>query len=275
MKIFLLGAGYVGMTLLSSWKNLNDIFTATTTTESKLKEIISQSNTANSLLLKINKNSNLSETFNNHEVLIISIAPLKGSNYKETYLETSEVIRKFLEHRKVPLYLLYISSTSIYGNQEGRIVSENDVRNPYSENSHLLCKVEDNYLSISNKHIVTCVLRLGGIYGPNRTLENRALKMSGIELPGTGEEPTNHSHLEDINNAIEYCINYKLSGVYNIVGDDHSTRKELYNKLCKSLKVDPPIWQASRKKMRVTNALVSNDKIKEAGFEFKHPFINF
>jgi len=185
------------------------------------------------------------------------------------------VVKKSLEKRKKPLYLIYTSSTSVYGNQEGRTVNEDDARSPGSKSGKTLCEVENNYLSMSNKYITTCILRLGGIYGTDRTLESRALKMSGKELLGTGEEPTNHSHLEDITSAIEYCISHKLSGTYNLVSDEHPSRKALYDKLCKSLKVSPPIWKTSQNKTRTTNALVSNEKIKKAGFKFKQQPITF
>ncbi|MFT4554459.1 MAG: nucleoside-diphosphate-sugar epimerase [Chlamydiales bacterium] len=269
MNIFLLGAGYVGMTLLSSWQNPRDLFTATTTSESKLREISTQRNSTKPLLLKIDQNSNIADQLDDFDVLIITIAPTSGTSYQETYLESSQAVKKSLEKRKKPLYLIYTSSTSVYGNQKGRTVSEDDTRNPASESSKILCEVENNYLSMPNKYITTCVLRLGGIYGPDRTLESRALKMSGKELPGTGEEPTNHSYLEDITSAIEYCISHKLSGTYNLVSDDHPSRKDLYDQLCKSLKVAPPLWKTSQNKTRTTNALVSNEKIKKAGFEFK------
>jgi nucleoside-diphosphate-sugar epimerase len=275
MNIFLIGAGYVGMTLLSSWQNPNDAFTATTTTESKLEEIHSQRNNVTSLLLKIDQNTSLADKLDAYDTLIITIAPTNGESYKKTYLETSKIIKSALEKRKKPLYLIYTSSTSVYGDQEGKTVSEDDQRNPSSESAKLLCEVEDNYLSISNKYITTCVLRLGGIYGPGRTLKNRALKISGKDLPGTGEEPTNHSHLEDITSAIEYCVSHKLSGSYNLVGDDHPSRKDLYDQLCTKLKLAPAIWKISQNKIRSTNALVSNKKIKKAGFEFKQADITF
>lgn len=274
MNILLLGAGYVGMALLSSWKNPNDSFAATTTRESKLKEILNQKNSVNPLILKINQHSNISEILEEYDALIVTLAPIKGSTYKETYLDASKAIKASLEERKKTLYILYTSSTSVYGDQEGRYVDEDDTRNPGSENTKLLCEVENNYLSMSNKYLTTCVLRLGGIYGPRRTLESRAIKMSGRELPGSGEEPTNHSHLEDITNAIEYCFSHKLSGLYNLVSDDHPSRKELYERVCENLHIDPPIWQTPQTKAQITNALVSNKKIKKAGYIFKQKFIS-
>ncbi len=275
MKILLIGTGYVGMALLSSWKEPNDTFTATTTTALKLDKILSQRKKTTPLLLKITPDSSLVNQLNNYDTLIVTIAPKNGDSYQETYLETSKIIKESLKERNKPLYLIYTSSTSVYGNQKGRTVDEKHKCNPSSQSGIILCKTEENYSSISNSNITTCILRLGGIYGYHRTLENRALKMSGKKLSGTGKEPTNHSHLEDITDAIEYCINHKLHGTYNLVNDEHPSRKNLYNKICEKLNISPPIWDISQNTSRSTNALVSNEKIKNAGFEFKQPSIMF
>ncbi|SCA58559.1 Uncharacterized protein AB751O23_AE_00310 [Chlamydiales bacterium SCGC AB-751-O23] len=274
MNIFLLGTGYVGMKLLSSWKNPNTKFTATTTTDLKLKEIKSQKSTSIPLLLKIDKHSNISQNLNEIDILIITTAPKNNTSYEETYFETSESIKNSIYKRNKPLYLLYTSSTSVYGNKQERIVNEDDLRNPCSKTSQILCKTEDNYESLSNEYITICILRLGGIYGPNRTLESRARKMSEKEFSSTGNEPTNHIHLDDITNAIEYCVSHKLSGTYNLVNDDHPTRKNLYNKLCKTLELMPPRWKNSQNSGEVTNAVISNKKIKKAGFKLKNPLID-
>jgi nucleoside-diphosphate-sugar epimerase len=227
------------------------------------------------MLLKLKKNIDVSHLLDAYDALIITIAPRENASYKETYLESSETIKESLAKRKKSLYLLYTSSTSVYGNQEGLQVNEENMRKPSSENSHLLCEVEDNYLSLSNTFITACVLRLGGIYGPERTLEDRALKMSGRGPSGTGQEPTNHSHLEDITRAIEFCVTHNLSGIYNLVADDHPTRKDLYNQLCNNLQVPLPIWKNFQGDSLSTNALVSSEKIKKTGFEFKHRLRNF
>lgn len=270
MKILLIGTGYVGTALLSSWTAPIDSFTATTTTQARLQEISEKTEGVRPMLLKLEENSDISTLLHTYDVLIITVAPSRNSSYRQTYFESSESIKKSLAKRNKPLYVLYTSSTSVYGNQEGQLVDEKSMRKPSTANSHLLCEVEDKYLSLPNQYITLCILRLGGIYGPGRTLEDRALRMSGRELPGTGEEPTNHSPLDDITRAIEYCVNRQLSGTYNLVIDEHPTRRTLYEQICKHLKVAPPKWNPSQGRSRSTNALVSNEKIKRAGFAFKH-----
>jgi hypothetical protein len=105
---------------------------------------------------------------------------------------------------------------------------------------------------------------MGGIYGPGREIETRALKLIGKQMPGNGEEYTNHIHLEDIVRALEFCLERKLKGVYHLVNDAHPSRKELYGK--------GPIWSSKNTGLGYR---VSNQKIKEAGFVFSHPELSF
>jgi nucleoside-diphosphate-sugar epimerase len=274
VRIFLIGTGYVGMTLLSSWKNLGDSFFATTTSESKVEEIRSKRVVENPILLKINKNTDLTPDLELCDVLVITIAPKEGDGYRETYLDTALCLSRALKRRTKPLFLLYTSSTSVYGNHGGGVVDETSDRNPLSESGKTLSEVEDVFLSCANPKIEVCILRLGGIYGPLRTHEQRARKISPKKMNGSGQEPTNHIHLEDITSAIEFCVINRLSGVYNLVNDDHPNRELFYNDICAQIEIHPPAWPLSRSPSLATNAFVSNEKIKKIGFCFKYPHLS-
>ncbi len=274
MKILLIGTGYVGKAILASWENEKDSFTATTTTESKIDAIQSEKCVEKALLLNVNKNTNLSPILETCDVLIVTVAPAKNANYKETYLETALAIKRGLAGRKKAIYIVYTSSTSVYGNHQGALVDEESNRASTLENGKILSQTEDVYLSLSSPLVGVCILRLGGINGPMRTLESRTLKMSKKQLEGSGKEVTNHIHLEDIPRAIEFCVIKSLKGIYNLVNDDHPTREELYRKISSLLKVPPPIWKLNRCLTPKTNAKVSNLKIKGAGFTFIRPHLD-
>ncbi len=61
----------------------------------------------------------------------------------------------------------YLSTTSVYGNHDGKWVDENIPVNPSSSRGLLRVKAEKNWLSISN--LPLHIFRLAGIYGPNRS----------------------------------------------------------------------------------------------------------
>jgi nucleoside-diphosphate-sugar epimerase len=108
---------------------------------------------------------------------------------------------------------------------------------------------------------------LGGIYGPGRELAERAKRLSGKEMAGSGEEPTNHIHLEDIIGGILYSLEHRLIGIYNLVNNLHPTRKKLYSDLCKMQQLPCPIWKGE--KVPYKGYTVSNKKIVEAGYNLR------
>ncbi|MCH9613536.1 MAG: hypothetical protein SP1CHLAM54_05410 [Chlamydiia bacterium] len=242
----MIGAGYIGLTLLSQWQE--PTFHTITTREEKLEQLADY----NPTLLHINENTNLTKLLDNCDGLIVCAAPLKGATYKEAYLDIVTAIKNSLKSREQPLQIVYTSSTAAFNNP-------------------ILKQTEDTYLSIENAN--TCILRLGGIYGPHRTLESRAAKIQAKGLSGTGDEHTNHIHRDDVISAIQFAFDHHLSGLYNLVCDDHPTRLNLYTAYCAYQNLPPPEIVDPTTPTHFTNIIISNDAIKDTGYTFIHPHL--
>jgi nucleoside-diphosphate-sugar epimerase len=263
MKIFVIGAGYVGMALLNSFENLDHEIYVSTTKEERIDEL--KSHADHVIVLDPKEDGNLKRTLDTSDVIIILVAPKGSDLYEETYLGTAKRITAFLKEREKPFYLLYTSSTSVYEGSEEEWAQELAGLNPSTKNGKILLETENIYLKAGN----TCVLRLGGIYGPGRDFVGRARRLSGLELLGTGETPTNHIHLDDIVSAIHFCLDHRLKGIYNLVNESHPERKTLYGDLCEALNIPQPKWKGNHER----GYKVSNQKIIQAGFSFQHPSI--
>lgn len=268
MRIFLLGAGYVGMALLQQNSDPEVTFWASTTTESKLQEIEQYADKA--FLIKGLEEERLEEILSQCDGMVIAVAPSSTSSYKETYYDTAKTVCKILKKRTQPFYLLYTGSTSVYGDHNGQKVHEDAERFPNGDNGKILTEVEDLYLSCASEYVTPCILRLGGIYGPGRDMAARARRFSGQELGGSGKEPTNSIHRDDIVDAIKFSLKGYLKGVYNVVCDDHRCRKELYSDLCNALNIAEPHWNPEKAAMHGSNCIVMNDKICKEGFKFSY-----
>jgi nucleoside-diphosphate-sugar epimerase len=267
MRLFVLGAGYVGQAVLKLWSDRHDILWTSTTTEAKLPDLEQIADKA--FVVHGMDEKKLGELIEPCDVLIICVAPVAQADYRKTYFETARHVRNLLDQRDRPLYVLYTSSTSVYGDQAGAWVDENGPRLNQTENGIILCQAEDLYLGCQNPKVIVCVLRLAGIYGPGREIEKRARAMSGRTWGGRADSPTNHVHRDDIARAIELCVRHTCSGIYNLACDDHPTRRELYEPLCKKLAIAPPIWDPSVSSEHGSHIRVSNEKIKRAGFTFE------
>ena len=252
MHLLLLGAGYVGKALL---KNPSHSFLAATTSEERLYELSSLA--AGSLLIGKEKEP-LQKALEKVDGAIILIAPKENSleSYQNTYIEMAKTLSLLLEKREKPFYLLQASSTGVYQK---------------SPKADILLETESIYQNCASALISVCTLRLGGIYGPERELIKRAQSLSGRKLPGSGDEPTNHIHLDDIVSCILFCLSEKLEGVFNLVNEEHRSRKKLYDALCSSLGIPSPSFDSSKKMEHGSYKKITSEKIKKTGFTFTHP----
>lgn len=267
MKLLVMGAGYVGTALLRFFQSgAHEIFIITTQGE---KVDALKAFGKGVLLLHRTENIGLKKLIEACDGMVILVAPKNSQNYEETYLNTAKRISSVLKDRKTPFYIVYTSSTSVCEGLAHKCLTEDIALCPISEKAKILLETERCYLNCGAD---ACILRLGGIYGPNRELIDRARGFSGREMRGSGDEPTNHIHLDDIVAAIDFCINHHLTGIYHLVNDDHTTRKELYSSLCQNVNIPCPIWNSDLSQSRNGGHIVSNQKIKNAGFVFRHPY---
>lgn len=268
MNLFVLGAGYIGQALIHYWHNKEDHFFVSTTTQEKLSSLEKMAKKA--FLLEGSNEELLREILTDCDAMVVSVAPGQKHNYEKTYLQTAHSIQNVLEKREKPLYLLVLSSTSVYGDHQAKLVDEHSSLQNSTEKGQVLRQTETIYLSCCNQAITVCILRLAGIYGPQRELEKRAHYFSGKTVGGIKESLTNHIHQEDILRAIEFCFEKRLEGIYNLANGDHPTREQLYKTLCDNLKIPPPFWDEIKSTEHFSNCLVSNQKIGQEGFSFLH-----
>lgn len=265
MKLLIMGAGYVGLALLKSLQTLPYEVLISTTSEEK--RTLLQSYGSEVLWIPPDNLTALKEAIQACDGMVVMVAPKASQSYQDTYLKTAERIVSALDGRKTPFYLLYTSSTSVCEGTLGEWVTEETALSPSSENARLLLATERLFLGTG---VDACVLRLGGIYGPERELEKRAQRFSGKDLPGTGDEPTNHIHQADIVRGILFCLENRLTGVYHLVNDSHMTRQELYSRFCGAQGIPGPNWKPELMQAVKKGYKVSNQKIKDTGFDFKH-----
>lgn len=265
MKLLLMGVGYVGLALAKTLENSSHEIYIVTTSPHKIELFSTLAHKV--FLLEHGSDESLKKALDEVDALVVMVAPGVNKSYEDTYLKTASRIQASLKERSKSLHLIYLSSTSVYEGQNTEWVDETTNLAPVSQNTKILAEAETIYL----KHPTTCILRLSGIYGPDRTLEARAKSLSGRLVKGTGNEVTNHIHLDDIVRGILFALEHRLKGVYNLTNESHPTRNELYGRLCEKLNLPPPLWDPSQPSERASSYKVANQKIKSYGFEFKHP----
>ncbi|MDJ0775363.1 MAG: SDR family oxidoreductase [Mastigocoleus sp. MO_167.B18] len=274
MNFIIIGCGYVGYALAEHLQQKKTcVVTATTTTPEKISKL--QKVAQKALVLKGEDIEGLKSALQNQDTVLLSIARIGNSTYQETYLQTAKNLVRAVKDNPTVKQIIYTSSSSVYGNFGGNLVDEETQIQPTSESGKTLRETEQILLSASNEKLSICILRLAGIYGPNREIRKIYSRFAGKTLPGEGKEAANWIHLDDIVGAIDFASRHRLAEIYNVVDDANLTRYEVIEKVCAEHNLEKIKWDSSLKSSRSSNARVSNQKLKAAGYKLIHPQIIF
>ncbi|HEY9835835.1 MAG TPA: SDR family oxidoreductase [Vampirovibrionales bacterium] len=269
LNIGIIGCGYVGTAVARRWREFGHSITATTTRSDRIPEL--QQVAQQVVVLKGNDSEALASMVQNQDVILLSMAPSRGGDYQETYLETAKTLVPVLQQSPRVQQVIYTSSASVYGDHQGAWVDESTPLIPGNENGRVLAQTEEVLLTAQSDRLNVCILRLVGIYGPDRQLVKFLSRYAGTTRPGSGDYWSNWVHQEDIVEAIAFVCLHRCAGIYNLVNDVPLPMRQLMDRLCEMYQWAPVSWDPSVPGDRSYHARVSNQKLKNAGFQFQYP----
>ncbi|MCS7063757.1 MAG: NAD-dependent epimerase/dehydratase family protein [Methylacidiphilales bacterium] len=203
--------------------------------------------------------------------LILHMASTRGGDeeaYRSLYYETiARLIRHFPESK-----ILFVSSTSVYGQKDGSIVTESSLAEPSTGTGRILRDSEELVLSKGG-----VVARLSGLYGPGRWALVEKLLRGVATLDADGERVLNQIHRDDAVPALLLLIRKILEDpdslphprIYNVTDDTPVTQKEFYTYLCSWLDRPLPLVAPPNphRKRGLTSKRVSNQKMRALGWK--------
>lgn len=268
MKVAIIGCGYVGSVIAQKWQTQGLDILATTTRPERIEALSAIAQQVKVLQGKDAKQ--MQAILADRQVVLLCVGSKRGASYADTYLGTAQTLAQVLPDTAVQ-HLIYTSTSSVYGHQQGSWVSEAMPPQPATENGKIIAATEQILLSATTPQRKVCILRLGGIYGPERTLEKIYSRAAGTTRAGKGEQATNWVHLSDIVGAIDWARQQQLAGIYNVVQDEIPTVRELISRVCDRYHLAPVQWDETQPSTRSYNVRISNAKLKRAGYSFVHP----
>lgn len=157
--------------------------------------------------------------------------------------------------------LLFVSSTSVYPNDAGR-VREGDGKE--AGDSPLL-QIEQ-LLQASNRFRTT-VVRFGGLFGPGRH-PGRFFRRGGVTLDP--DAPVNLIHLDDCIGIIQAIIAQQAWGhVFNCCAPSHPSKREFYTRATQLADAPCPNFAATAS---VNYKVVDSLQVQQVlGYRFRHP----
>jgi len=184
--------------------------------------------------------------------------------YREIFLETTARLIKETSFE----HLIFTSSTSVYAQTDGSLVTETDPAEPERGTGRILRETEELVLA----HHGT-VLRLAGIYGPGRCVPLEKLLSGEAVIEGAGERLINSIHRDDAVSALHLAARHRGQGIFNVADNAPVTQLEWFQWVCARLgRPLPPFAPRDLDRKRAwTSKRVSNARLRSLGWHPEYP----
>lgn len=137
--------------------------------------------------------------------------------------ESDTRLHRFLNAlRSMPDTLVYLSTTGVYGNSQGKMVDESTPVNPQSQRAHRRVSAEHiTRIWCTENNVRRVVLRVPAIYGPGRLPLDRL--RNGEPVIQASEAPIiNRIHVDDlVQVCVAAAVQAEARGVYNVSDGNH------------------------------------------------------
>ena len=277
MRVLIIGCGYVGLPLGAELVQLGHEVFGLRRHAAAEDELIAAG--IQPLIADITRPETLIKLPNEFDWVVNCVASRGGSveDYRQIYLQGTRHLLEWLASSP-PKKFVYTSSTSVYGQTDGSQVKETSPTEPLVETAKILLETEQVLRdAFPQKKFPAVILRVAGIYGPERGHWFKQFLKNEAQIEGDGSRFLNMIHRDDVIGCIIAALkNGRPGDIYNTVDDEPVSQANFFQWLAEELGKDlPPSVPANldeNRKRGVTNKRVSNRKLKmELGYQFKYP----
>ena len=205
------------------------------------------------------------------DIWIATMTPAEFTKqaYEQAYLAVAQSIAETVTAvPNPPKFIIWVSSTSVYGDCAGDWVDETTEASPVTFSGEILLQAEQIIKDLSCK---STVVRFSGIYGPGRTRLIDQVR-SGKGRPKMPKQWSNRIHADDCGGVLAHLIKLYESGkpieqIYLASDCQPVTQHEIRNWLAEQLSVDlieEPVAVGPIRRC-------SNRLLLQSGFSFRYP----
>lgn len=199
-----------------------------------------------------------------------------ADDYRRLYLDGNRNLLAWLAAAP-PKQFLYTSSTSVYAQNDGSWVTEASPVCPDAPTAKVLVETEELLLAAARNRFPSVILRVAGIYGPERGHAFKQFLNGEARMEGDGSRYLNMIHRDDLIGVIVRALAVARPGqIYNAADNQPVTQAQFFAWLAAELKRPlPPMADGNAETWRkrgTTNKRVSNAKLRtELGYQFQFP----
>jgi len=207
------------------------------------------------------------------DIWVATLTPAEFTEqaYRDSYLAAADSISKaVIATQRPPKLVIWVSSTSVYGNCDGAWVDECSETQPSTFSGQLLLEAEQ---IIQHLPCASTLVRFSGIYGSssgNSRMLNQII--AGKGRPAQPEQWSNRIHREDCAGVLAHLISLfvggeRLQNIYLASDSEPVTQYQLRQWLAAQMSIElteEPVKQGATRRC-------SNRRLLETGYQFKYP----
>lgn len=205
------------------------------------------------------------------DIIVITMTPSERSDegYRRAYVETCGHLVTHLKQQPAAPLLLFVSSTAVYGQNDGSWVDEDSPTEPRAFNGERLLQAESLIRESGYDH---CIVRFSGIYGPGR---NRLIEQVRKGRAVLSQNYTNRIHADDCAGVLAHLIHRHVQGsgidrLYVASDNYPAPMAEVVNWLAMQLKVNHAIFAPHQNNQEQGNKRCSNQRLIASGYHFRY-----
>ena len=206
--------------------------------------------------------------------IILCLTPdsREASAYRATYLGAARTLSMLASKVSPSSHLIFVSSTSVYGQNSGEEIDEDSEASPDRDQSKVLLKAENEIVRSKNPW---SIVRFSGIYGPGRTRLIRNVQ-AGKFTQDSSASWTNRIHSEDCAEVLKVLLeNFSKTnqGAGYLVGSDcePALNTDVEKWLAKKLERPSTEVLTQLEKSEIKGKRCRNSKLLSLGFKFQYP----
>lgn len=191
--------------------------------------------------------------------------------YRTAYVEgLGRLLEALAAQRQSPRRIFLLSSTSVYGQEKGEWVDETSLTQPRDFRGRRILEAEG---ILAAAGLPATVVRLGGIYGPQRTGMIERVRSGRAVFPRGGPRWTNRIHRDDCAGALRHLMRLPApESLYLGVDCEPAEDATVLRWLAGALGAPAPrVEKDSGEPARGNNKRCRNDRLLASGYSFRYP----
>ncbi len=263
--IAIIGCGWLGFPLARNLIAAGYNIHGSTTSPGKMEQL--QNSGITPFLISLEEGAisgDISGFLQDVQTMVVNVPPgLRGTKHWGKYIQKMRRLLEAINNSGVR-NLLFISSTSVYGELEGELTEDSEPK-PVTESGKQVLEAE---LLFRNSPDLDCsVIRFGGLIGPYRHPVTHLAGRTGLK---NGREPVNLIHLDDCIGIIRAILensywNETFNGVYPM----HPAKQEYY--ISEALKRGLPVPEYVANNKEIAGKIIKSRNIISKYYCFLTP----